>query len=275
MKFRQIIPIVFILGALLLQACAAASSEGAIQTGIAQTLQISDLQTQAAAANLPADTATPPPAEAASATPVVDTATPPPIVSVSENTNCRRGPSTFYDQVTILYAGEEAEVIKTYDGDHNYVVIQIPDNNADCWLWLRYADPTDFSAYGLPKATLPPTPLPTATATPVSYWPGSWNFRVYHGGVERTGTISCNVSGSTLTCSGVGNPGAFSYVFSGSIAANKLSASGTYSGTGSGNWAAEIKSGNTNQFVGNLDMGSWEFCGWRSGSSMPAPCQWP
>jgi hypothetical protein len=67
---------------------------------------------------------------------------------------------------------------------------------------------------------------------------------------------------------------------SGSLGGGGQTASGTWvlvdppGGDGTFQW--QIKSDNTNQFVGSSDNGLiYEFCGWRSGSSQPSPCVWP
>ncbi|MCW5874097.1 MAG: hypothetical protein KIS88_05575 [Anaerolineales bacterium] len=259
--------------AIVLTACGGQSSDAAIATGIAQTLQVSQLETAAAANNdaqpTPAVENTPQPENTEEAVPEIA------LVSVSTDTNCRSGPSQHYKLITTVTVGQQVEVLKTF-ADSDYVVVQNPNGAGDCWLWLRYADTTDFTAYDLPTATQPPTPTPTITPSPTpSYdWSGNWTIRVFHGGVERTGAMSCSVTGMSVTCSAVTNPGAFAYSFTGTIAPGHQDASGTFGGTGSGNWQARITAPGSATFIGNLDMGSWEFCGVRSGA-FPSPCKWP
>lgn len=287
MKYRRILILAVAASALLLQACAPGSSESAIQTGIAQTLQISQLQTaaagggqQQAASNTP-EPGQPSDTPAPSDTPTITLTNTPsiPYISVSQNTNCRTGPSQFYGLVTTINVGEQVEVLKTFSGA-NYVVVRNPHGSGDCWLWLQYANETNFSAYNLPAATQPPTPFPTATATntTVPYdWSGNWNIKADDGVSTFTGSMSCTISGNgeDVNCSGTLNPGALPYTFGGDLSDNRQSVSGSFGGTGSGSWAAQIKSGNLNQFIGNLDAGTWAFCGWRSGASEPSPCEWP
>jgi hypothetical protein len=283
MKHRHALIFAFLASAMLLQACGGANAESAIQTGIAQTLQISQLQTAAAgggggvATNTP-ESGQPTNTSAPSETPTITlTSTPSiPYVSVSQNTNCRTGPSQFYGYVTTANAGQQFEVLKTFSGA-NYVVIRNPSGSGDCWLWLQYANETNFSAYNLPVATKPPTPFPTNTPTntPVPFdFSGSWNVKAVQGGSTFTGPGSFAVSGQSISGSFTLNPGGYNYSFSGTLNSSLQVASGnwTLSGGGSGSFTWQIKSGNTNQFVGNLDGGAWEFCGWRSGSSAPSPC---
>jgi len=290
MKVRRLLVFLLVSSALVMQACA--NTQTAVQTGVAQTLQISGLQTAAAGGGQPAATATPPPGgESATATSqpagpsntvapsetATITLTPTssiPFVSVSENTNCRTGPSANYGLVTTINTGQQVEVLKVYNAA-NYVVVRNPNGSGDCWLWLQYATPASFAQYDLQVATQPPTPTATFTPTPSFSWGGEWNITVKNAGSTYTGVMNFVVSGSSITGSTTLNPGAFAYTFSGSISASMQIAGGTYSGAGSGDWDAQIKSGNMNQFIGNLDSGTWEFCGARAGSSMPAPCLWP
>jgi hypothetical protein len=280
MKIRHVFIVLVSASALFLQACGAVNSEAAIQTGVAQTLQIAELQTaaagggqvqasataQAQVTNTPENTATP----AFTATSSI------PFVTVSQNTNCRRGPSSSYGLVTTISTNQQVEVLKTYSGA-NYVVVRNPNGSGDCWLWLEYASPTNFSSYNLPAATQPPTPTPTFTPTPSFNWAGTWNIKAVSGGSTYSGSMSCTISGSgeDVNCNGELDPGDLPYTFGGDLSANRQQVSGNFGGTGSGTWAAMIKSGNLNQFIGNLDSGTWEFCGWRSGSSAPDPCEWP
>jgi len=85
-------------------------------------------------------------------------------VSVSVDTFCRSGPGIEYKALTTIAVGEVVEVVAVYSGSE-YVVVRRADGS-ECWLWLRYADKTDFSGYDLAEATLPPPPTPTFTPRP-------------------------------------------------------------------------------------------------------------
>ena len=93
------------------------------------------------------------------------TATPSvPMVSVSEDTNCRTGPSKAYDQIGALMSNETAEVVgKNTPSD--YWIIKNPDRNGNCWLWGYYATVAGNTA-NLQEYAVPPTPTPVPTATP-------------------------------------------------------------------------------------------------------------
>src|SRR3972149_5142078 len=143
MHFRQIV-LILVVASFLLAACG--NTEAAIATGIAQTQQISELQTAAAGGNA---TDTP----VATETLAGDTTTPTielsptsstPFVSVSVDTHCRSGPRIDYKLLTTILVGEQVIVLAT-SNFADYVVVTRPNGAGSCWLWLRYADRTDFS----------------------------------------------------------------------------------------------------------------------------------
>lgn len=283
MKIRQILFLSVAAGALLLQACAGANPQAAIDTAVAQTLQISELQTAAAgggvgtAAPLASDTPGPSATPSQTAT-ITLTPTPSiPYVRVGENTNCRRGPSMAYSIVMVLNVGEQSQVLKTFGND--YVVVDNLDGDGDCWLWLNYATPASFAAYNLPVATQPPTPTATLTPTPGWDWEGSWNgYLDLGGGTLDLCTMSLDVSGNNISGS-YDCGGGLTGTITGSLSNGGQNASGTWLNTFavSGDFDWQIKSGNHNQFVGNYESGgsNYAWCGARAGSSTPNPCYWP
>jgi hypothetical protein len=273
---RKTITFLFLFSSILAACAPGQSSESAIQTGIAQTLQIAQLETAAAGGGqvqpttdpgAPANTAAPTevPSATLSATPSIPTTT------VTQNTNCRTGPSQFYSLVTTVTVGQVVEVLKTFSS--SYVVIRNPNGSGDCWLFLQYASETDFGSFNLQQATQPPTPFPTATATPDFDWDGTWN--VNFGGFF--GVAYVNASGSGISATVILDVAGTDYTYElvGSLSSSHQVADGDWElvdpagGDGSFEW--QIKSGNHNQFVGNWGTGN-EFCGWRSGSSAPSPC---
>jgi hypothetical protein len=283
MKQRKLAFVLIVAAALLLQACGGANTADLVNTAVAATAQISQLQTAAAGGGQAQASNTPEPGQPSNTPLPENTATLAftptssiPFVGVSQNTNCRTGPSSNYGLVTTINTTQQVEVLKIYNGA-NYVVVRNPAGSGDCWLWLQYATPANFASYNLPVATQPPTPTPTLTPTPAFDWSGTWNIKAVDGGNTYTGTMICNVAGNNLSCNVTLNPGALPYTFTGTISGNRQTVSGTFSGTGSGDWDAQIKSGNMNQFIGNLDAAGtvWDYCGWRSGSSEPTPCKWP
>lgn len=276
--------ILFVLFSLLLSACGRGDTQSAITTGVAQTQQISQLETAAAAGGAAAQDPGNAPdsgAEGQDGTPLPSdtptiTLTPTPDipqVSVSQNTNCRTGPAVYFGYVTIINVGQLIEVVGVQADGNDYVIVKNPNGSGNCWLWLRYADKTDFSVYNLPSFDTPPTPTPTYTPTPSFDWNGSWQFWV--GGLNFV-DVSVTQSGNTISGSFLLG-GGDTISFSGTLSESFQVATGTWENssgpTGTFQW--QMKSGNLNQFVGNGDGGSDEWCGAKNGASKPSPCLWP
>jgi len=191
MKTYKSLVLLLVLSALLVQACGP-NTQAAIATGIAQTQQISALETAAAGGGAEDEA----PAEAGpSDTPAPAIA----FVSVSQNTNCRSGPRLDYALLTTINPGQQVEVSKTFSTE--YVLVKNPNGEGDCWLFLQYADTTDFSAFNLPTATQPPTPqVPlnisakvSAPDPPSGYWGSGCPIQVQFDGtitVNRPVTVS-------------------------------------------------------------------------------------
>ncbi|MGH2582475.1 MAG: hypothetical protein ACRDFQ_06225 [Anaerolineales bacterium] len=265
---RNVFTLMLIVAALLSACAPGQDPQAGIQTSIAQTLQIALLET-AAASDGQQPSATP---GAATETPTI-TLIPTssiPFVSVSQATNCRTGPSVAYGLVTTIQVGQQVEVVETFSA--SYVVVRNPNGAGLCWLWLQYATPTNFSAYNLPQATQPPTPVNTATPTPSFIWEGNWN--MWSNGVS-VGTVNVNESGNSLSGGFTWN--GKEYTFSMSLNASHQRAEGTYTNHTDAYTRVlvwRIKSGNLNQFEGYFESAgtNFEWCGWRSGSSMPDPC---
>lgn len=285
MKTSRAFFTVLFLGTLALQACSP-DNAAAVATSVAATLQISQLETAAAGGGQASGGAQDSDQSAGSA--AVDevptataTITPTatqgvPMVSVSQNTNCRSGPRIDYTYVTVINAGEEVEVLKTFP-NANYVVVRNPNGSGDCWLWLQYANQTDFSSFGLAAATQPPTPTPsltptnTATPTPSYNWNGTWS--IWVGGVPYTMTMT-QTGGSV---SATFPSGADTVTLTGNLSSGWQTASGNWvsSGGPSGTFEFKMLNANLNQFIGNYNAGALPWCGARGGAAMPAPCMGP
>ena len=113
-----------------------------------------------------ASTANNTPTTVASPTPATTSTPNKPTASVSIDTNCRTGPGQVYGIVGALLIGESAEVTGKNIGS-NYWIIKNPDSpTTTCWLWGQYATVSGNLA-SLPEISIPPTPTPVPTATPV------------------------------------------------------------------------------------------------------------
>jgi hypothetical protein len=148
---------------------------------------------------------------------------------------------------------------------------------------LEYANQTDFGSYNLPVATQPPTPTPTLTPTPAYAWDGAWNgyldLDLGHPAPDFCSmslTTTGNSISGTYDCGNPEGMGNLNGTISGSLSNNRQNASGTWSNSfgASGSFSWQIKSGNTNQFVGSYDN-EFAWCGARASASQPSPCKWP
>ena len=186
MQNRITVSLSFLFILLTLSGCGLLSSQGetdsedAVNTSVAETLAVISAAETIAAQTLAAkegteeaviteEESTPLPPTATStdqptATITFTATSAVPMVQVSENTNCRTGPGTIYDWVSILLVGQQAEVIAR-SADGSYWVIQNPDGAGTCWLWGFYATVEGPTA-SLPVWDAPPTPTPLPTNTP-------------------------------------------------------------------------------------------------------------
>ncbi len=186
-----------------------------------------------------------------------------PKVSVSVDTNCRKGPGTLYDYIGALLVGETGTVLgKSSDG--LYWIIQNPDAPGTCWLWGNYASIVGDTTM-LPVYTPPPTP------TPSFLWGGGWTvWAGPMGGPFTSGTMTVTINGTSI--SATLSIGGGTVTFTGSTSTDYKSVGGSWvagTNTGSFEWFAK----GTSQFTGNYSQGSttFEMCGARSGGR-PDPC---
>ncbi len=270
--------------ALLLQACAPADVSGLVATGIAGTQQADALLAEADAANQPAaDTPTAAamaPTEQPTLEPtaaiIPQTGGGAAVLTVTQDTNCRSGPGAGYTWRSLVPAGTQVEVLKTYSGG-NYAVIADPNGSGECWLWLGYATHSSFA--DLPEAVKPPLPVAQTlapTATPVYIWVGEWNVRVVDrgSGMIRNGVISFHRSGEVITGTVTLAPDSIVYELAGSMMPGHVKVAGDFTqSTNKGGWAATMNPSLV-QFSGNIN-GIFELCGWRAGSQMPNTCYAP
>jgi hypothetical protein len=126
--------------------------QGLTQTALAQPIII--VVTATSDPNLPAATVDPA-ANVAPANPTGGVT-----VTVSQNTNCREGPSQEFNDVGALTPGQTAEVVGK-DTFNNYWIIKLPSNPAiTCWLWGQYATVTGDTS----QVANVPTPTSAASS---------------------------------------------------------------------------------------------------------------
>lgn len=121
------------------------------------------------------ETATLPPTE----TPTKEVVT----VTLSGNTNCRKGASTYFPSIVIIPAGSVVEVLARNPANDYFFVRSAESESGGCWIWKEYASITG-NLESLVIYTPVPTPLPTATNTP----PPGANFTVQFAGLTGCGT---------------------------------------------------------------------------------------
>ncbi len=141
--------------------------QGDLQTLVAGTLTAAAVEMQqsmtaavtvtATAAPTLTETATLPPTE----TPTKEIVS----LTLSGNTNCRKGASTYFPVIVTFPAGTVVEVLARNPADDYYYVRAAESETGGCWIWKEFTsisgNPDSLEVY-----TPIPTPLPTATNTP-------------------------------------------------------------------------------------------------------------
>ena len=155
--------LLLVLFALLALACnlpsaAPPTSSPRLMTAMAQTLPLLPLQ----------NTSLSPPTATGIPSLLSETATLTPtpagvFLSVSTATNCRTGPGTVYDRLSVLDVRQTAEAVGRYTSS-NYWIIQNPDGSGTCWLWGEYVTVVAGDPRTLPEMTPPPSPTPPAAS---------------------------------------------------------------------------------------------------------------
>jgi hypothetical protein len=289
-----LIPVFVLLIVLSLQACNLGgseelelSAEERAQTLVAETMAVeyvaqtavagtmaalippAAVPTEPEAVEVPQPTATEVVATPVIATPTESfTPTPSvPMVMVSVDTNCRSGPGQQYDIIGALMVGEQAEVVGAAMGG-GYWIIPNPDRAGECWLWANYATVVGQTE-GLPKYTPPPTP------TPVYNWTGTWTTSYGVTGLQHE-TIVINLTQTNTSVTGSFTFDSDVITLNGTLSADYMTLTGTWT------QSAPVTSGpfvfkliNANQFVGNMNNGAFEWCGYRGGAGLPSPCMGP
>lgn len=168
------------------------SDESAVNTAVALNVALTQLAaTQTAMVNEPSITQVPPTVELFTPTPSI---TLPPTLTptlagvwltVLENTNCRSGPGSIYDWVTLINAGQMTEAVARNPNNDYYYVHNPNSAGGFCWLWSKYSSITG-NITTLPVFT--PQPTPTPKVTPTFTTPPA-DFSIEYLGVENCGLL--------------------------------------------------------------------------------------
>lgn len=127
----------------------------AYSVGQTQTLAVTPTDTPTATATVP------PPTETPTNTPTKEIIS----VTLTGNSNCREGASTYFPVITTFSSGTVVEVIAVNPAG-DYYFVKAPNAPAGgCWIWKEFTTITG-NPDSLPIYTPIPTPMPTATVTP-------------------------------------------------------------------------------------------------------------
>jgi hypothetical protein len=147
------------------------ASQSDIKTAVAMNVALTQV-----AGTMTAFVVNNPPTETPQPIPPTSTNTPEPSftptqqgvwLTVKEDTNCRSGPGTFYDFVTLLQAGTKVEAVAR-NAANDYYYVHNPNGGASfCWLWDKWSDVSGNITL-LTVFTPQPTPTPAFTNTPTA-----------------------------------------------------------------------------------------------------------
>lgn len=174
MKARAVL---FIFLVFTLAACnlpqAAPQAAPTVDAGLVGTIAAQTLE--AMYTPIPTATGTPVPSSTpnvtATMTPTITPTYETPTARFEGDTNCRGGPGTVYQVVTVARSGQKAEIIgKAEQG--NFWLIKNPNGEGNCWVAGDFAR-TSGSLHILPTVTAPPTP--TAAPPKAPAWK-SWTY---------------------------------------------------------------------------------------------------
>jgi hypothetical protein len=191
MKRISLLIILFFMLSLTISACQGGPTPVApleqedLQTLVAGTLTAAAVeigQTMTAAVTVTAtvaptltETATLPPTD----TPTVEVVT----LTLSGNTNCRKGASTYFPVIVTYPAGAVVEVLARNPANDYFYVRAAESESGGCWIWKEFTSFTG-NLESLVVYTPVPTPLPTATNTP----PPGANFNAQFVGLTSCGS---------------------------------------------------------------------------------------
>jgi hypothetical protein len=180
------------------------------------------------------------------------------MVSVSQNTNCRKGPGQAYKTLGALLVGEQAEDVGRSADNQNWI-IKNPDGAGECWLWGYYATITGITAN-----------LPVITPPSLFDWSSNWTVFLGDNNFAFIDTMIVTINGKNFSAV-IDEGGGDMTNLKGTVSDDFLTVSGTWTNTIGGNGSFAFFALGDTQFQGHDDQGvGW--CGDRSGVVMPDPC---
>ena len=108
-----------------------------------------------------------------------------PMLTVREQTNCRKGPGQDYEVVFTYLPNKKLEILGRYDPGNFWLVKSIESPTGQCWLWGEYVDVTG-SYWVVPSVTPPATVTKAPPAAPSVQ---NWRFDCSTATGEMTVTI--------------------------------------------------------------------------------------
>ncbi len=155
-------------------------------TIVAATLQAdlrngTDIPVTATFSSTPNPTATATRGLTATITPTFST----PMLTVREQTNCRKGPGQDYEVVFTYLPNKKLEILGRYDPGNFWLVKSSESPSGQCWLWGEYVDVTG-SYWVVPSVTPPATVTKAPPAAPSVQ---NWRFDCSTATGEMTVTI--------------------------------------------------------------------------------------
>ncbi len=142
-----------------------AAPSQAIDPALVGTIAAQTLEAVLSQTAIPLPSSTPTPPATLTKTPTITATYSVPMVQFDGNTNCRKGPGTEYEVVTVLNAGKKVETVGISEKG-NYWLIKLSDGKEPCWAANDFAKASG-SISALPTVTAPPTPTPRPPNAPV------------------------------------------------------------------------------------------------------------
>jgi len=176
MKTRTLVLTILFPVTLLVFACtlpglsAPLSTEDQAATLVAQTLN-AVAETERAPVTLPANTPIQPPSGGPTAT--ITQISSAPVLKVAEPTNCRSGPNTNSEVVTVFQAGAEAEIVGRSQGS-DWWLINNPFGSGTCWIPAASATVNGNGSAVNVVTPISPTNVSAKPPSPPSI--SSWDF---------------------------------------------------------------------------------------------------